>query len=729
MVYTIKDILEFDERQKYQRESLVFRRKPLKTIKLFLNATKTNVLQFLTFCGNHWFFVRIFIPLCAIWNLLRFFPISSSNEIQDLYWFYFEYVFWWVGLGILSSIGMGTGLQSGVLFLFPHIVKTCLACQTCNTIDVQTETDIFFRHPTMLFKCPIDIDKDGNHINIEHTPVTFYGLWSKIIIACFLQAAGTALGEIPPFLMSKAARLASIESGESQEYERLDIDQEDRLDEDDNTTSNLSSRSLSSTILSSSSSSSGSSKTKRGRLGFALDPISPADSMDLPDELIGMGVVNNNASTSNNNNNSNSNGISNNFTNSGSKTTELKINGRMNSNLNLLWKTLTTRSYTAYVHYFNKFKRWMIAFLRRYGFYGVLALASWPNIAFDLCGVFCGHYLMNFWSFFLATFIGKAIIRNSYQSIIYIVLCSENSLQYMISLLQYITPDFLQIDVYISESIKHLRDSFTASAIDESGDIRDSSGVVNLGKHTLKVGKYLSKKITTTRDSLGNIGSSSSDNGPSAAALTFHFVWFSFMFLLLFLFITTCAEQVAQQFQSAEDKKRTLQLIHTLPVQQQSLLLSPSGALSLKKAREQVFHENSSNNNCSFSGEANRDGTSRGNGDVDVDVDEENIRSINSNQLVGNDNIFSSEGGMRYPGQQQQQQQQQQYNVKSPGRYQNVNLNLNANNGHCHDHGHAGLTIHTETLDEVDISSCNTTPSNRYAELGGQGTPTSNTSQ
>ena len=57
------------------------------------------------------------------------------------------------------------------------------------------------------------------------------------------------------------------------------------------------------------------------------------------------------------------------------------------------------------------------------GFYGVLFMASYPNIAFDLCGICCGHFLMPFWTFFLATFIGKAVIRNSYQSILYVVLC------------------------------------------------------------------------------------------------------------------------------------------------------------------------------------------------------------------------------------------------------------------------------------------------------------------
>jgi membrane protein YqaA with SNARE-associated domain len=40
-----------------------------------------------------------------------------------------------------------------------------------------------------------------------------------------------------------------------------------------------------------------------------------------------------------------------------------------------------------------------------------------------LCGICCGHFLMPFWTFILATFIGKAVIRNTYQSMLYIALC------------------------------------------------------------------------------------------------------------------------------------------------------------------------------------------------------------------------------------------------------------------------------------------------------------------
>lgn len=38
-----------------------------------------------------------------------------------------KYVAWWVGLGILSSIGLGTGMHSGLLFLFPHMLKVSAA--------------------------------------------------------------------------------------------------------------------------------------------------------------------------------------------------------------------------------------------------------------------------------------------------------------------------------------------------------------------------------------------------------------------------------------------------------------------------------------------------------------------------------------------------------------------------------------------------------------------------
>lgn len=36
------------------------------------------------------------------------------------------YTTWWISLGVLSSIGLGTGMHSGLLFLFPHMLKVRL---------------------------------------------------------------------------------------------------------------------------------------------------------------------------------------------------------------------------------------------------------------------------------------------------------------------------------------------------------------------------------------------------------------------------------------------------------------------------------------------------------------------------------------------------------------------------------------------------------------------------
>jgi hypothetical protein len=46
------------------------------------------------------------------------------------------YVTWWLGLGVLSSIGLGTGMHSGLLFLFPHMLKVRAAAGTAAAVGV-----------------------------------------------------------------------------------------------------------------------------------------------------------------------------------------------------------------------------------------------------------------------------------------------------------------------------------------------------------------------------------------------------------------------------------------------------------------------------------------------------------------------------------------------------------------------------------------------------------------
>lgn len=45
------------------------------------------------------------------------------------------FVVYWVGLGVISSIGLGTGLHTFLLYLGPHIASVTLAAYECGTLD------------------------------------------------------------------------------------------------------------------------------------------------------------------------------------------------------------------------------------------------------------------------------------------------------------------------------------------------------------------------------------------------------------------------------------------------------------------------------------------------------------------------------------------------------------------------------------------------------------------
>ena len=57
---------------------------------------------------------------------------------------YMKYIVWWVGLGILSSIGLGFGLHTGSLYLFPFIIwitKTSIKYKSTNWINFKLLLD------------------------------------------------------------------------------------------------------------------------------------------------------------------------------------------------------------------------------------------------------------------------------------------------------------------------------------------------------------------------------------------------------------------------------------------------------------------------------------------------------------------------------------------------------------------------------------------------------------
>jgi len=119
-----------------------------------------------------------------LWNI-----VININGFHQYYMLTLQgYTFsatFWLFTGILSSIGLGTGLHTGLLFLFPHIIDISLASEICNSLNFDIIGDNKF------------ICKD------EIIPVTILGLFLKVLPVTLLWGCGTAIGEIPPYFLSR----------------------------------------------------------------------------------------------------------------------------------------------------------------------------------------------------------------------------------------------------------------------------------------------------------------------------------------------------------------------------------------------------------------------------------------------------------------------------------------------------------------------------------------------
>jgi hypothetical protein len=117
---------------------------------------------------------------------------------------------WWVGLGVLSSVGLGTGLHTFLLYLGPHIASVTLAAYECGTTDFPSPP-----YPDSIV-CP------ENGTGAEKALMTIWQILSKVRVEAFCWGVGTALGELPPYFMARAHRLSGYDPDEEEdEYLQL----------------------------------------------------------------------------------------------------------------------------------------------------------------------------------------------------------------------------------------------------------------------------------------------------------------------------------------------------------------------------------------------------------------------------------------------------------------------------------------------------------------------------
>uniref|UniRef100_A0A7S1Q988 EF-hand domain-containing protein n=1 Tax=Alexandrium catenella TaxID=2925 RepID=A0A7S1Q988_ALECA len=291
------------------RDQLSLHSQPVTTMSLFLRCTAEFAVKHLSqiLCSSVlWLAVA---PLVGLWLALKqttpelFAPPLCGQKEAGLLWqveFAVQEAAWWIILGVLSSIGFGTGLHSGMMFLFPHVLQVVAAAEACHTTQGLVA---WYQHPCKLDCSTTFGPKDDSTVTIGR-------LFMSVTVPCMLWGFGTAVGELPPYAVSKTARL------------------------------------------------SGHSDTE-----FDEELKNAKDSKDV----------------------------------------------------------------------FSRMKMWTIEFTERHGFFGVFMLASWPNAAFDMCGMCCGYLMMPFWTFFIATALGKGVVKVNGQAFFFVNLFGSGFFKVLLS--------------------------------------------------------------------------------------------------------------------------------------------------------------------------------------------------------------------------------------------------------------------------------------------------------
>ncbi|XP_029177574.1 vacuole membrane protein 1-like [Nylanderia fulva] len=183
----------------------------------------------------HYFFSEVFINLLTlvkktllykrtvftIISIVILFLLSArlSGPQQEIFKLWEAKILWWlywVGLGVLSSVGLGTGLHTFVLYLGPHIAAVTMAAYECGALNFPEPP-----YPDQIV-CPTKID-----------PVWAVGILNimkKVRVEAMLWGAGTALGELPPYFMARAARI----SGQNSKNKNQDLKELEALEEFEN---------------------------------------------------------------------------------------------------------------------------------------------------------------------------------------------------------------------------------------------------------------------------------------------------------------------------------------------------------------------------------------------------------------------------------------------------------------------------------------------------------------
>ncbi|XP_057323585.1 helicase POLQ-like isoform X3 [Microplitis mediator] len=180
-----------DKKMTIDADSLTIWHHPITTFSYFIQELILNCINLTKEILRYKKTVWGVVFLVAFFITLR----SSSGPHQQVLKVWENILLWWlywVGLGVLSSVGLGTGLHTFVLYLGPHIAAVTMAAYECGGLNFPEPP-----YPDSIM-CPTVVD--------QAWAASIFNIMRKVRVEAMLWGAGTALGELPPYFMARAAR-------------------------------------------------------------------------------------------------------------------------------------------------------------------------------------------------------------------------------------------------------------------------------------------------------------------------------------------------------------------------------------------------------------------------------------------------------------------------------------------------------------------------------------------
>ncbi|KAL6581766.1 meiotic spindle pole body protein Kms1 [Orobanche minor] len=316
-------------RAKHQEdlENLTLTSQPIKTLKLFILAIRQYLKHSAAYLLSHGGLLMLLSTVVVIPSILLVTVDGPHEKHVEEVLRYLRFGLWWVALGVASSIGLGS----------------------CGRVDIKSapyDTIQLKSSPSWLGKDCADIGPPLFPLS-HGVRIPLSSILPQVQLEAILWGLGTALGELPPYFISRAARVS----------------------------------------------------------GGTIDAMEELSSSSTGDD------------------------------------------GFVSARL-------------------VKIKHWFLSHAQYLNFFTILVLASVPNPLFDLAGIMCGQFGIPFWEFFLATMLGKAIIKTHIQTVFIISVCNNQLLHWLENELLWVlsfVPGFSSISPNLISKLHSMKDKYLAT--------------------------------------------------------------------------------------------------------------------------------------------------------------------------------------------------------------------------------------------------------------------------